>query len=172
MNVYSNNEKIDVEDLLGDFLNAPLEHLIKFAKHVSDERPRSPPQKCTPPPQNARTATQPQQTVIKYDRWADTDYYHFLFEVPGISKENIKLVLVNEGNTALLNIEAEKRVPDALWSKIYGECAYGHFVRSVQIPKDVDMSSIDGRVVNGVLIVDIKRLKGSKESQQREIPIL
>ena len=179
----------NVDDMLGDFLNSPLEHILKFAHHIAQEQDKKKP--CnenvkkpnqtqhmhftqrpvtTSPMDSPRSKNMSSHHTIVYDRWVEEDNYHFLFEIPGICKEDVKVNLVSEGNTAYINVEAVRTAP--MWTKIYGESNYGIVKRSVQIPKDVDLTSIEASVANGILKLSLKRLRGVSGSTYKEIPIL
>jgi len=190
----SNRDKGDesFDDMLGDFINSPLAHILKFAaqraanslgeqgrdvvgsttgdvkRKESIAKPMNSPR--TPPQSSVNSNGANKEMNLVYDRWVDPDYYHFLFEIPGINKEDVKVALVNEGNVAFVNVEAVRKLPT--WTKIYGESLYGTVKRSVQIPKDVDLSSIEASINNGILKLTFKRLHGVQHSNYKEIPIL
>lgn len=189
----SNRDKGDdsFDDMLGDFINSPLAHILKFAaqraanslgeqggdvesttgfakrKEPVGKQMGSP---RMPPQSSVNSNGMSKEMNLVYDRWVDSDCYLFLFEIPGIHKEDVKVALVNEGNIAFINVEAVRKSPT--WTKIYGESVYGTVKRSVQIPKDVDLSSIEASINNGILKLTFKRLHGVNNSTYKEIPIL
>ncbi|RUO28129.1 hypothetical protein CWE12_12985 [Aliidiomarina sedimenti] len=97
------------------------------------------------------------------------DHYELSVELPGVSKNDLKLNL--EGN--LLSISGEKKHEsksgeEGKYHRI--ERSYGSFARTLTLPDDIDSKSIKASFNDGVLKIEIKRVKG-KESAASEIPI-
>ena len=94
--------------------------------------------------------------------------YVITVEIPGLAKENIKLVL--EGN--ILKIEGFRpRDPvcdeeNTNASFVHSEIHYGHFKRRVEFPNGIiDADAIQSRYTNGFLIIEIPK------KQPKEIEI-
>ena len=104
----------------------------------------------------ASTYYRPPMDVIETD-----DRYVVTMEIPGLSKDNIKIVL--EGN--LLRIEGYRpRNPLCDEEKnatfVHSEIHYGHFQRKVEFPHGtIDRESIKSKYSNGFLIIDVPKKK-------------
>ncbi|RUO24424.1 heat-shock protein Hsp20 [Aliidiomarina minuta] len=98
-----------------------------------------------------------------------TDSYELSVELPGVNKDDLKLNL--EGN--LLTISGEKKnesKSDEKGKYHRVERSYGSFSRTLTLPEDIDSKDIKAAFNEGILNIEIKRVKG-KESPNSEIPI-
>ncbi len=88
-------------------------------------------------------------------------------ELPGLKKEDVKLVVEN----GLLNIsgEREKENKDEL-NILRSEIYHGSFNRSFKLSKDYDSENIKAEFGNGILSVTIGKKK-EKEPKERVIEI-
>jgi HSP20 family protein len=96
------------------------------------------------------------------------DGYRMTVEVPGIDEKDIDIELA-EG---VLTISGEKRGESETKESGYliSERTYGAFRRQVSLPADVDPASIEAKVRDGVLKLDMKKDK-SAPSRSRKIAI-
>lgn len=97
------------------------------------------------------------------------EHYELAAELPGVSKNDLKLNL--EGN--LLTISGEKKHEskqdkEGKFHRI--ERSYGSFSRTLTLPEDIDSKSINASFKDGILKIEIKRVKG-KNSASSEIQI-
>ncbi|CAK9149923.1 unnamed protein product [Ilex paraguariensis] len=99
------------------------------------------------------------------------DHYKLRFEVPGVSKEDLKIT-VEDG---ILQIEAEHKEEDegsssdddeSWWSSIYGD-----YHTSLLLPDDAKVDEIKAELKDGVLYVIIPRTENPKKDV-KEIPVL
>lgn len=87
--------------------------------------------------------------------------YVITIEIPGLSKENIRIVL--EGN--LLRIDGYRpRNPlcdeEESTTFVHSEIHYGHFQRKLEFPHGViDREGIKSKYVNGFLIIEVPKKK-------------
>lgn len=97
----------------------------------------------------------------KTDVFEDSDNYYFTFEIPGLTKEHVKLS-VNEEN--ILTIKGEKKIErkDGL-NFLRRELSEGEFERSFYLPEDTDSEKIKAKFENGVLNVTIPKLEEIKK---------
>jgi len=84
-------------------------------------------------------------------------------EVPGIPKENLKLVL--EDN--ILTLSGEKKQEEVKNEKNYHrtERSYGSFSRSFTMPVEVDHTKVDAKYLDGILKITLEKAapKANKE---------
>jgi HSP20 family protein len=93
---------------------------------------------------------------------------HFLvsLEVPGISKDQIKLEVVDHRLRVTGERKADTKMEkDGRW---YSERSYGRFERSFALPENVDAERLEARFDNGILQVFIPKAELAKP---REIKI-
>lgn len=104
------------------------------------------------------TQWSPRIDVVEFE-----DKFEFTSELPGMSKEDIKLEMQNNSVT----ISGEKRFEHEKTKKNYyiGERAYGNFHRSFQLPSHVDTKQINAEFNDGVLKIVIPKLKEAKPKQ-------
>jgi HSP20 family protein len=87
------------------------------------------------------------------------DSYMLSFEVPGISKDDIKIWIEND----LLILSGEKKKnEEEKNTRHYGERRFGKFERSFWLPSDADRNSIKAEFENGVLTVTISKSADAK----------
>ncbi len=100
----------------------------------------------------------PRVDVVEFE-----DKFEFTSELPGMSKEDIKLEMQHNSVT----ISGEKSFEHEKTDKNYyiGERAYGKFRRSFQLPSHVDAKQINAEFNNGVLKIDIPKLEEAKPKQ-------
>jgi len=79
--------------------------------------------------------------------------YSILLEMPGIDKKNINIT-INEG---IINIQAEKK--DDKTNFVYSEMGNCNYSRSFYLPDDINIDKIKAKSLNGVLNIDIPKLK-------------
>lgn len=89
-------------------------------------------------------------------------------EVPGIPKENLKLVL--EDN--ILTLSGEKKVEEEKKGKNYyrTERSYGSFSRSFTMPVEVDHTKVAAKYTDGILKITLEKA-APKESKEKLIDI-
>lgn len=81
-------------------------------------------------------------------------------ELPGVSKEDVKISLVE----SVLTIRGEKTVSDDDKRKNYHriERHYGNFQRSFSLPSSVDANHIEAEFNNGILTIELPKLEEAK----------
>ena len=112
--------------------------------------------------------TAPAINVIENEKEYDVE-----LAAPGLTKEDFKIQLDNEGN---LVIDMEKK-NDKEDKKHHGrflrrEFSYEKFQQSLMLPDDVDVEKIDAKMENGVLNIRLPKLEiVEKPAVQRQIEI-
>ncbi len=98
------------------------------------------------------------------------DAYIYRFDLPGVDKNDVKVTIEN----GRLTIEGkrESRVDENRQGMARREIFYGHFRRDMTLPPDADTSNAKTRLENGVLTIEVPRLKGQGTSTKRELKIL
>lgn len=85
-------------------------------------------------------------------------------EIPGITKEDIQLVMRGTGGLEISGVKTSI-LPESEREVVRGERRYGKFSRTVDLPQgvEVDASAITAKYVDGVLTVTIpKKEQGEK----------
>lgn len=82
-----------------------------------------------------------------------------------ISIENENDVLTLKGKRMLPLIDVEEDAKDYLRQ----ECSWGSFYRQIILPQEVDVSKIDAKVKNGVLVLKLPFLRLQKGKMKIEI---
>ncbi len=77
-------------------------------------------------------------------------------ELPGVEQKDI---IVEVSDSGVLTLKAERKYEKEKKDKKYylSECAYGTFVRTIQLPFSVDPSKVNAKLENGVLIVSVPK---------------
>jgi HSP20 family protein len=96
----------------------------------------------------------------------DKDHFRVTLEVPGLKKEEIKVTLQDHS----LIISGEKKRETEEKDKTYHrvERSYGTFVRTFELPSEVDANKINAEFKDGILIITIPK---SEESKPKEIQV-
>lgn len=119
----------------------------------------------TPPP--FRSVDDTGEFVPGVDIIEDEHYVYLEVELPGVKKEDVKLT-ISDNN--ILNIRGEKiapRMSDDLVC-IRQEADYGRFMRSFQMPENVDTGKIKAHYDNGMLYLTLPKMEPVKP---KEIPV-
>ena len=87
-------------------------------------------------------------------------------ELPGLTKEDIEVKITEN----VLTIKGEKKKEEEVKEKDYyrSERSYGSFMRSVELPREVQGDKIKATFKNGILEV---RLPVSEEAKKKEIKV-
>jgi HSP20 family protein len=97
----------------------------------------------------------------KVDMQNKKDKYVLKFELAGMDKNDINLSI---GDDKVLTIQGEKKYQKDQKDEKYlrHESFYGKFKRVISLPKDADINNIKTKYENGILNVEIKKLKSKK----------
>jgi HSP20 family protein len=100
------------------------------------------------------------------DIYETKDDYVFKLEVPGLSKDDIKIELNN--NT--LSIAGEKKEENEVKKESYHriESYSGKFSRSFTLPKNIDSKKVSANMKNGILELHIPK---AEEQKTQAVPI-
>lgn len=85
----------------------------------------------------------------------DEHHYHFRFDLPGVSKENIQIEVSDGALIVRAERHDEKKSDDN--RQHLSEIQYGSFIRSLPLPKNVLDSEVKASFENGVLSVTIPK---------------
>lgn len=98
------------------------------------------------------------------------DAYIYRFDLPGVNKDDVKVTVEN----GRLTIEGkrESRVDENRKGFARREIFYGHFRRDVALPPDADPAKAKTKLENGVLTIEVPRIKGASKSSKQELKIL
>jgi len=100
------------------------------------------------------------------DVYEDMDDLVVKAELPGMEKDNVEVNLTDH----TLTIRGEKKKEDEVKEEKYfrSERSYGSFVRTLQLPADVQADKVKASFKNGVLEV---RLPTTEEAKTKEIKV-
>ena len=93
----------------------------------------------------------------------DDNGYHFEMELPGLSKEDVKISFKED----VLHVTGEKKYEDDVEKKNYHhyERRYGKFERAFRIHSDVIVDKIDANFKDGVLSIDLPKAEIAKPKE-------
>lgn len=110
---------------------------------------------------DGRTVWTPAVDVIE-----DEKEYLIKVELPGVTKDNVKVSI--ENGTLTISGERQAEPPGATQTVHRRERLYGHFVRSFGLPDDADAQQINAAYKDGVLLVQLAK---SEKAQPRKIEV-
>lgn len=98
----------------------------------------------------------------------DTNNLYFIAELPGLTKDDVKLT-ISEG---VLTIRGEKKREEEHEDRNYYrmERSYGEFVRQFTLPEGVKEEDIQADFKDGILEIMVPKKEPSKP-KEREVPI-
>ena len=95
--------------------------------------------------------------------------YLFSFDIPGMTKENVKIEIVD--NQLFVSGTREERVPEKKDSEQrsfqLSERLYGSFNRAFTMPTTVDTGKTEAKYENGVLHIAVPKTESAKPRQIR-----
>lgn len=100
------------------------------------------------------------------DVYEDKDDLVVKAELPGLDKENVEVNLTD--HTLVIKGEKKKEEETKQESYFRSERSYGRFVRTLQLPKDVQADKVKASFKNGVLEV---RMPKTEEAKAKEIKV-
>ncbi len=99
----------------------------------------------------------------------DANNYYMCIELPGISKENVKISVTEERE---LTIQGEKKSEpeNASKSMLKSERVYGAFSRTFILPENLELQKITAKFENGILCLSMPKVE-PPQPQEFEINI-
>jgi len=93
----------------------------------------------------------------------DDDTYHFQIELPGLTKEDVKISFKDD----VLLVAGEKKAEENEENKNYRytERRFGKFQRAFRINSDVIVDKIDAIFKDGVLMIDLPKAEIAKPKE-------
>jgi HSP20 family protein len=105
--------------------------------------------------------------MVNMDVQKSDDGYHLQFELPGMEKDKIKIMVEDD----VLTISGERTRPETKDSELLrSERKYGNFTRSFCLPENIDKSGISADYNNGLLDI-VLPLKAEEKPRQIEVSI-
>lgn len=104
---------------------------------------------------------------FKVDVIETSENYNVNAELPGMSKEEIDVSIKNN----ILSISTEKLNNEENKTNIYHirERSYGSLSRSLKVPKDADGDNITCEYVDGILKLQLPKVKGGEQSKKIKV---
>jgi HSP20 family protein len=100
------------------------------------------------------------------DIYETKDDYVFKVELPGISKEDIKVEMTGDNLSIKGERKEEKEVKKEEYHRV--ERYYGSFTRSFRLPKNADGQKMKAAMKDGILELKIPKME---EAKTKTIPI-
>jgi HSP20 family protein len=102
------------------------------------------------------------------DMTETTDAVDVTAELPGVDPKDVDITAVG----SLLTIKGEKKTEKETKEKDYycAERSYGSFMRSIELPFEIDTSKVDASFDKGVLKVHVGKPAGAKK-ESKKIPV-
>lgn len=97
------------------------------------------------------------------DMYQTPDSYVMFLDMPGVTRENLKIKVVDDTLIIQGNFEIHVSKDDEI---LFNELMRGEYKREFILPGDVDKNKIEAKLVNGVLILTL-----GKKEESREIEI-
>lgn len=85
------------------------------------------------------------------------------FDIPGIKKEDVKIEI--ENNRLSVSGERSDKREEKDSRHFLSETSYGSFMRSFQLPSQVDENKVDARYSEGVLTVTVPKTATTKSKE-------
>jgi len=93
------------------------------------------------------------------------DSYMMKFDLPGLTKDQIKIDFYENTLTVSGDRKEEKTTEDKDAKVHYSEMSYGSFTRSFSFPQAVDVEKANAKFDNGVLTVEVPKRDGGNRRQ-------
>jgi HSP20 family protein len=93
----------------------------------------------------------------------DEDHVWMTFEIPGMSKEDIKVSMQN--NVLTVSGSREEKSKSTEKNYVRTEISTGSFRRSFNLPEQIDPDSIEAEYKNGMLEVRLNKREETKPKQ-------
>lgn len=93
----------------------------------------------------------------------DKDAFKIKMELPGVDKKDVNVSIEN----GILTIKGEKKVKkeEKDDKKHRVECAYGSFIRSFSLPKEVEADKAEANFKDGMLLMTLPKSEDVKPKQ-------
>jgi len=98
------------------------------------------------------------------DIFATEDIYSVKLEVPGVTKENLNVVIEDDE----LKITAESSIEENENDLKYADFSVKNFSRTFRVGNDIDRNRIDAKLENGILTLTLHK---SEEVKPKKIAI-
>src|SRR5262249_49778635 len=92
--------------------------------------------------------------------WEDPEHLYVEAELPGIDLNDLE-IYVTGGNQLTIKGERKHSLPEkGAWHR--QERSYGAFVRTLDLPYEVNRDNVDARLENGILLVKLAKAESAK----------
>lgn len=99
--------------------------------------------------------TTPEARAVPISLWADREKVRAAVRLPAVRQEDVEVSVVGNQLNIHASLPAAPEREDARW--IRRERLTGEVSRSIDLPYRVDADSVDARMENGILLVDLPR---------------
>lgn len=109
------------------------------------------------------------EVIVRVDAYYTADDFIIEAELPGVLKEDVSLQVVDQ----FLSLKGVKKMIDNSedYDYVGRERAYGTFLRTLELPDDIDLQKIKAKYEHGILRVAFARLASSKADKGTQVDI-
>lgn len=93
----------------------------------------------------------------------DKAAYHFKFDLPGLSKEAVKIEIHDNQLTVTGDRREEKKEDTKRYH--FSEMSYGTFMRTFTLPANIDAEKVEAKFENGVLNISVAKTEAARTRQ-------
>lgn len=108
---------------------------------------------------------------MKTDIYEKDGRYYLEVEVPGVSKENLKVDLKEGYLTISASVNTTKEQKDAKGRLVRSERSTGSTSRSFYVGETIEPSDIHAKYTDGVLVIDIPSKAPQRVEEEKKIAI-
>ncbi len=114
-------------------------------------------------------STRDGEVHVATDVYATRTHYIIEIELPGVDKKDVKISAQDE----ILTVKGEKKASDNSGQSVMRERRYGSFIRSFELPLDIEMENIKAQFNAGMLSIKFpkKNVEPDEEAEQTTIDI-
>lgn len=117
-----------------------------------------------------QAVSQAQYFNPRFDIKETPKQYVITMDIPGMDKDNIE-VNVKEHNLIISGERTSTKEENTKGQYYRQERSFGHFIKVLPLPQDVDESNIDAQYDKGVLTVKLNRLEKAQKSSGQKIVV-
>ena len=110
----------------------------------------------------------PEFRIAKYDMEDNEKEYKMEFELPGLTKDDVKFEIINNQT---VEISGERRTSEKEVEEEYEKKhkTYSRFFQRITLPKNIDVENIDAKMQDGILTVSLPKIELESEKKKIEV---
>jgi HSP20 family protein len=92
--------------------------------------------------------------------WEDTEHVCVEAELPGMDLNDLEIYVTGSNQLTIKGVRKHNLPEKGAWHR--QERGYGAFVRTLELPYDVNRDNVDARLENGILLVKLAKAESAK----------